>query len=490
MSVGRRLFWSLSALVACAALVGGVAIAGLVSLGRHHRSTEEQYEQLRAIYEVGQHAATARYLLDGDAPASLIRAQLLAATPAARRIDADGFGLAVALEDAGRRLDDADRAAARTGVNRALGQVVGLASSAESRIIANRAAATTRLRAIIGVMAGLLAVTGLAATVVGVRLYRSIMRPLAALNDAIGDLGDARLGARIAEQGDGEFRRLIAHFNRTSTGLAELHASMQERVEVKSRQLVRSERLAGIGSLAAGLAHEINNPLGIIAGYAETSLRRLRAMPQGPQRDELLAGIEQTIQTICEEAFRCRDITRDLLTLAQPAEGELTTVQMPALVERAASLVGRLPIARDREIVVTTDGPASVLTCRGHAGQLLQVLINLLTNALEACPPDRGRVAVRLSRSMEGVAVSVTDDGCGMTPEQLARAFDPFFTDKPRRGQPGCGLGLSISHAIVERHDGRLYATSDGPGCGSTFCVELPGVPATTSEPRWLAGTR
>jgi signal transduction histidine kinase len=151
-------------------------------------------------------------------------------------------------------------------------------------------------------------------------------------------------------------------------------------------------------------------------------------------------------------------------------------VEVDALARHAVDLMRPLPICKGIEIECVQDAPGESMVCLGQSSQLLQVFINLLRNALEACSAPGGRVLVRLHTQRGMVCVEVADNGCGMEQAALEHAFDPFFTDKPRRGLSGSGLGLSISHAIIERHQGRIYAQSDGAGRGSRFVVELPAL--------------
>jgi two-component system, NtrC family, sensor kinase len=343
---------------------------------------------------------------------------------------------------------------------------------------------------------GVLSATILVAGVVGVRQYRSIMGPVRALDRAVTRIAGIELDHRVPEQGDREFRRLIGEFNRMSATIQRLHESMSRQVEIKSRQLVRSERLASVGTLAAGLAHEINNPLGIIAGYAQTTLRRLDRAADDESRREALARAGQTLRVICEEAFRCRDIAGRLLEMARPGEEEPKPVVLAAVAREAIELVQHLPVASGRGLECRIEERDARVACLGQSAELLQVLINLLTNALEATEPGSGRVVISMADAEDRAIVEVLDNGCGMDEETVARAFDPFFTDKPRRGLSGVGgtaggggsgLGLSISHAIVERHGGRLFAQSDGPGRGSTFTVELPAMGAREAGERHAA---
>jgi len=477
---------SLIALVACTALLGGAAIAGLLALSHHFQTAEDQYRELRSVYEIGFRAAAIRQLLQTEpTEEAAIRRHLFLAAEEARKLDASLgarpdpqlHALCASISD---RLNAPDGGLA-ADANAWLNEVTTLSATAQRRIVENREQANAQFRMVVLTIAGLLAATVVVAVVVGIRQYRSVMHPVRALDRAVALLADIRLGHQMEEAGDIEFRRLMHHFNRMSRALEQLHSSMQHQVELKSRQLVRSEQLASVGTLAAGLAHEINNPLAIIAGYAQTALRKLDRVSGDRGKDEAIDRARATLTVICEEAFRCKDIAMQLVRMAQPIEGEPSGVVIDEVARHAIELVGRLPCAHGKTIAYRCSTEARDLEAAGRAPQLLQVILNLLTNALEACDSADGRVVVSIDETSGKIMVSVQDNGCGMTEESVAQAFDPFYTDKASRGLDGCGLGLSISHAIIERHAGRIYAHSDGPGLGSTFTVELPVMPSRTT---------
>jgi signal transduction histidine kinase len=270
-------------------------------------------------------------------------------------------------------------------------------------------------------------------------------------------------------------------FNLMSATIERLQNSMRAEVVQKSQQLTRSEHLASVGCLAAGLAHEMNNPLGIITGYAQTCLRQLDEQAENVLQQQAIKQARETLTIVCEEAFRCSDVAGQLLQLAQPSQGPYQRIHMDTVARRAVELAQRLPGAKSCRLTYEPRGDPSELVCWGERAQLLQVLMNLLTNALEACAPvpdgrplPRGRVVLSILRRMDMIIITIDDNGCGMSEETLARAFDPFFTDKSRRGLSGSGLGLSLCHATIEQHRGRISAGSDGPRRGSTLTVELP----------------
>jgi signal transduction histidine kinase len=214
---------------------------------------------------------------------------------------------------------------------------------------------------------------------------------------------------------------------------------------------VRSEKLAGIGRLAAGVAHEINNPLGVILGYAR--LLRKQAAP-------VLAG---DLGIIEEEALRCKDIVEGLLDLSRPLPASRQTVDLRALTDDVVQRLRQADVLRD--ISVTVQGSGSV---EGHAPKLRQVLANILRNAAEAAGKG-GRVDVVLADEASGVAVTVRDTGAGFEPAVLSRIFEPFLTTKDR----GTGLGLAISRSIARAHGGDLRV-ANAPEGGALVTLRLP----------------
>jgi two-component system NtrC family sensor kinase len=262
----------------------------------------------------------------------------------------------------------------------------------------------------------------------------------------------------------------IVHYLKDVTG--------QKRLE---QQLIRSDRLASLGTLVAGIAHEINNPLGIIAGYAEALLDRAGdpALAAAPQFEDF----PEYLRTIHHEIFRCKSILQSLLEFARPSGGTFREIDVNTLIKevllllkhRAARLQHRIDLRLARELP----------TILADAGSLRQVLMNLLLNAIWFTPEggsititsaaDTGPVREGPLESVRRVRVTVQDTGSGIAPEMLGKVFDPFFTTKPV-GE-GTGLGLTISHRIVEEHGGSIDVDS-GPGRGATFTITLPAAEA------------
>ncbi len=236
------------------------------------------------------------------------------------------------------------------------------------------------------------------------------------------------------------------------------------------RQMQVAEKLAAVGSLAAGVAHELNNPLATIAGCAEGLRDRLRDVDL--RAVERLADFAEYLQIIEDEAYRCKEITGGLLQFVRDPGRGREPVDLNALLEKALTLVSHQP--RFRNLTLRRELAPAVPPVQANEGQIRQVFLSLLLNALEATP-GQGTLTVR-TRALEEadglkVAVEFEDQGAGIAPEHLPRIFEPFFTTKP--AGKGTGLGLAICQGIVTEHGGRIDVQSQ-LGAGSTFRVVLP----------------
>jgi signal transduction histidine kinase len=228
-----------------------------------------------------------------------------------------------------------------------------------------------------------------------------------------------------------------------------------------NEQLGQSEKLASIGTLAAGVAHEINNPVGVIRNKAQILRYRIQ---DEEEREALLAELD----TIEKHTKRVAAITEGLLTFSKETPFALQPIDLNALVREGLELV-RVPF-QDAEVILEEDlAPAPVMV-HGSANHLLQVLVNILINARDASRPG-DRVVIGTREADGQACVSVRDQGVGIQDADRSKIFDPFFTTKDV--DRGTGLGLAISHGIVEKHQGRIAVKSQ-PGGGSTFEVLLP----------------
>jgi len=241
-------------------------------------------------------------------------------------------------------------------------------------------------------------------------------------------------------------------------------------------RLLTSARLAAVGELAAGLAHEINNPL----AYINANLRALRdqwltladTWPATSEDPKLVAFFEDGLDMLDESlegVDRTAAIVRDVRSFSHAGSGMRERIEPDALIDRALRMA--VPHLRSRAHVVREPGSSAEIECDRR--ELEQVLLNLLVNAAQALDGE-GTIRVRTQRRGDEVEIAIADDGRGIEPGAIDRIFDPFFTTKPV-GE-GTGLGLSISHEIVRRHGGRMEVSSE-PGVGSEFRVILPLAP-------------
>ncbi len=299
--------------------------------------------------------------------------------------------------------------------------------------------------------------------------YRLIMVPLQRLRRWCRRIAGGDFSTPYRPSAAREFRELGDDVNKMAGELRSFYERLEEMVATKSRELIRSERLASVGYLAAGVAHEINSPLNIMSGYAELSLRRLR---RGGENDANARVIEH-LAIIRSEAFRCKAITQKLLSLAAGNGDARQIVRVSDAVDDVVSLVRGLKNVGNKKLTARA-APGDTLCVHVNATEFKQVLLNLIVNALDAVEPGSGNVAIDSRREEEWVELQISDNGRGMSDETRERAFEPFFTNKRGAGEPGTGLGLSITHAIVTSHGGRISAHSDGPGRGSRFTVRLP----------------
>ncbi len=235
-----------------------------------------------------------------------------------------------------------------------------------------------------------------------------------------------------------------------------------------------AEKMATIGLLAAGVAHEINNPLAAISGFAEGLKRRLprlqAALGQADGFQDLAVDFEEYVGTILNECDRCRDIVQGLLTFSPRQNAEFARVDLNQLVEDVLRLLQH-QLRRYPPDSVRLALAASAPEARGVAPELKQVVLNLVLNGLDAIR-DGGQITLLSAQNGEQeVVLHVVDTGCGIAPEHMAKLFEPFFTTKPV-GQ-GTGVGLSTCYNIIRQHDGEIQVASKS-GRGSTFTVRLP----------------
>jgi two-component system NtrC family sensor kinase len=243
-------------------------------------------------------------------------------------------------------------------------------------------------------------------------------------------------------------------------------ATVQHEAEL-SGQLVHAAKLASVGELAAGVAHEINNPLAVIA--EEVGVMRDALDPALADEDDEPLDIPDHLNAIQEAVFRCRDITRKLLMFVRQTEVRIESHDIHDILDEVLDVILGNELAISN-VVVTRQYDRRVPEIATDRNQLVQVFVNLVKNAIDAMKRG-GTLTVITTLRDARVAVAIRDTGCGIRPDQLEKVFMPFFTTK----DPGCGtgLGLSVSYSIIQSFGGDFYVDST-PGDGSTFIVELP----------------
>lgn len=237
--------------------------------------------------------------------------------------------------------------------------------------------------------------------------------------------------------------------------------------ELVDEQLIRAHRLAALGELSAGLAHEINNPLAVIRQEAELLQDLLPEDILGkiPDGEEICDAIAEIIQQV----DRCKSITHNLLNYARKNDPVIQAMDVNGIVEDMVRLIEK--DAQHRNIRIVRNYGDGLPALSTDAPQLRQVILNLLQNAVQAIS-DSGEVHVKTLQSSPGnLEIRIRDTGIGITPEIIDKIFDPFFTTKPP-GQ-GTGLGLSICQKIISRLGGDISVESQ-PGHGSTFTISVP----------------
>ncbi len=249
----------------------------------------------------------------------------------------------------------------------------------------------------------------------------------------------------------------------------------QKRLE---QQLIRSDRLASLGTLVAGIAHEVNNPLGIIAGYAEALIDRAKEKPLVDANG--FEDFPEYLDTIHQEIFRCKDILRSLLDFARPSCGTFRQIDINELIKEVILLLNHRAKKLNHNITLRLNRDLPKISA--DPGSLRQLFMNMIINSIYFTP-EKGSIIISsaFDENAETIRVSVKDSGSGIPPEILRKVFDPFFTTKPV-GE-GTGLGLSICHKIVEEHGGSIDVESDSGG-GTTFVIGFPAHERNDQGPR------
>ncbi|MGC8639989.1 MAG: sensor histidine kinase [Isosphaeraceae bacterium] len=305
--------------------------------------------------------------------------------------------------------------------------------------------------------------------------HRWVLYPVRLLQRGVRRVARGSFDYKIELNTGDEMQDLAEAFNEMTAKISLTYSDLEQQVQERSRQLVRSERLAGVGFLAAGVAHEINNPLASIAFCSEAIENRLCGMLAESNHPDRRV-VSNYLKMIQEEAFRCKSITEKLLDFSRCNDIKRERTDLAGLIQGVADMIRHIGKYRGKTIVFQ---PKDAVMAQVDGQEIKQVVLNLVVNALDSM--ESGGTLRIETRYNEGMAEMIfADNGCGMSPEVLENIFEPFFTK--RRVGKGTGLGLSITHRIVNQHQGEIMAFSPGEGKGSTFTVRLPIHPSEISE--------
>jgi signal transduction histidine kinase len=315
----------------------------------------------------------------------------------------------------------------------------------------------------------------------GVLIYarRAVINPFKNLLNSARRVAAGEFDHRIEMHSQDELAELAGVINMATAEFFKIQRDLNAQVRERSREVIRNEQLASVGFLAAGVAHEINNPMASIAWSAEALETRLHKIlhPTETNEEEPSVGLDldtlrNYLRRIQEEAFRCKGITERLLDFSRLGQAERKqTIDMSEIVEDVIAMVRHLGQYRSHKIVFTSSEDAIAWA---SPQEMKQVVLNLLTNALDSLGAQQadGTVTIRLDGDSTWLRLSIEDNGCGMTDEVMEHLFEPFFTR--RRDGRGTGLGLPITSRIIADHGGRIQPHSLGPDRGSRFDIQIP----------------
>ncbi len=322
--------------------------------------------------------------------------------------------------------------------------------------------------------------------VVIVVVRRSVHRPIKSLTRTLAALGTGDYSARYENGEISEFaylgravNKMAQELQRANAELVEWAQTLERRVEEKTAelrqaqdQMVRVERMASLGKLAAVVAHEINNPLASVVTYSKVLVRRLAA--RADQSDETRESLG-ILEAIASESARCGEIVSNLLLFARRTGSRMEPTDVNKIIDRSLFLLKhKMDLVQVRPDL---DLAARLPAIMCDPAQIEQALLALCINAVEAMPSG-GTLTIRTAPSgAGGVEVAVEDNGVGMDDEVRAHIFEPFFTTKGEGEGKGLGLGLAVVYGIVQRHNGTIDVAS-APGNGTRFTVVLPAAPA------------
>ena len=290
-----------------------------------------------------------------------------------------------------------------------------------------------------------------------------ITQPLRELRDLAEAVGHGDFSRKIERFSNDECGELAEEFNQMTSKLQSSRSELEKTVSTlkdTQAQLVQSEKLSAVGQFVAGVAHELNNPLTTVIGFADVLAS-----------DETNEKNRRHLDLVVKSAHRCHKIVHSLLSFARQHAPERRIVEVNSLVDDVIDIMAY--DLRTSNITVVKEYGTQLPSLMADAHQLQQVFVNILSNARQAIEPFRrdGQIVVRTRSAGTVVRIELQDNGPGIRAESLSKIFDPFFTTKPVG--KGTGLGLSLSYGIIQEHGGKITVQSE-VGQGALFLIELP----------------
>jgi two-component system NtrC family sensor kinase len=304
-------------------------------------------------------------------------------------------------------------------------------------------------------------------------LISKVTRPLRELRDSAEAVSRGDYSRRVPVHSADECGELAATFNKMTENVRQSRAELEKTVETlktTQEQLVQSEKLSAVGEFVAGVAHELNNPLAAVTGFAELL-----------RESNIHTEYRRQLDLIFKAAQRCQKIVQSLLSFARRHPVERKPVSANELVEAVLEIVAYPLRTSNVEVATNLDPNLPMVMADGH--QIQQVLLNIINNARQAIEAHKsgGKIVISTTVIGSNVRVTIQDNGPGIAPENLRRIFDPFFTTK--EVGKGTGLGLSLCYGIVKEHGGDIRVESS-PGKGARFFVELPLAQGAGNAPK------
>ena len=295
----------------------------------------------------------------------------------------------------------------------------------------------------------------LVAAICGDIVSRRITRPLERLSSAVRKIAKGDFDVNVAIKSSDEIGELSTSFNDMAAELKKREASLKK----AQYALIQSEKMAAVGNLSAGLAHEVKTPVSAVLGDAQLSKRKLTD-------PEALKGYLDTIE---HETRRCNEIIGNLMQFSRVEKGDHSQIFVNDVVSKSAAIVDhQLSLANVR---ISCELGQNIPAISGNANQLQQVLMNLMINAQQAMGDGGGKVDIVTFVNGESVMITVVDTGPGIDEDIAAKIFEPFFTTKP--AGEGTGLGLSVTYGIIQDHGGDISVERAESG-GAKFVIRLP----------------